>query len=430
VTRRRILLVCHFYPPSAGAAVQRPLSMAKYLRRMGHRVTILTTGAFGSLPDDAEREVVRTYDLQLLQAGLRGEREATPILEAETYSNRPHPLSYVLVPEALVLAWTPFAVARAVALQRRERFDCVITSSPPESAHLAGLALQRLGAAWIADVRDGWNFESYRPAWPTALQERADRALERRLMRAADAVTCVAEPLADYFRDELGANAAVVTNGWDPELLDGTELSAAPDLLDPERVSLVHAGRLEVVDRDPRPLVEALAALAREDPATAARLELVFAGAFTARERELFARDVAPARIVVTRNLPRPETLALERAADGLLLVTAGTRRHEVTGKLFEYLGVGRPILALAEGTEAGRIVRDSGAGLVIPTGDAGAARAALEAFARGEVPVPAPEARRAYAYPAVAERMAEQVEAVTRLAGDEPRANRGRRRR
>src|SRR5215204_2352030 len=145
---RSILLVCHFYPPSAGAAVQRPVSMARHLRRMGHRVTILTTGAFGRLGPEEERDVVRTFDLQLLRARLLGERQATPILEAETYTNRPHPLSYVLVPEALVLAWAPFAVARAVALHRRERFDCVITTSPPESGHLAGWVLQRIGARW------------------------------------------------------------------------------------------------------------------------------------------------------------------------------------------------------------------------------------------------------------------------------------------
>jgi glycosyltransferase involved in cell wall biosynthesis len=410
---RSVLLVCHFYPPSAGAAVQRPVSMARHLRRMGHRVTILTTGAFGRLGPEEERDVVRTFDLQLLRARLSGETRATPILEAETYSNRPHPLSYVLVPEALVLAWTPFAVARAVALHRRERFDCVITTSPPESGHLAGWALQRMGAGWIADVRDGWVFESYRPRWRTRVQDRLDRWLERTLMRSADAVTCVAEPLADYFRTQLGANAVVVPNGWDPEALDGTA-GDAPELIDPERVSLVYTGRLEVADRDPAPLVEALRALAREEPATAERLELVFAGSFTARERELFRSDVAPARIVVAGNLPRHEAVALQRAADGLLLITAGTRSHEVTGKVFEYLGVGRPILALADGTEAARIVRETEAGLTIPAGDAAAARRALSEFARGAVTPPRDEARRAYAYPAVAERMAEQVEAVT----------------
>lgn len=415
MTGRRVLLACHYYPPSAGAAVQRPLSMAKHLRRLGHEVTILTSRAFGALPDDHEQQVVRSYDLQLLQARLRGRHEAVPILEAETYSNRPHPLSYVIVPEALALAWTPFALVRAAEMQRRAPFDCAITSSPPESGHLIGRALQRMGAGWIADVRDGWVFESYRPPWKTRIQERADRALERSLMRSADAVTAVARPLVDYFRG-IGADAHLVPNGWDPEAL-GETADPPPGLLDPERVSLVHAGRLEVVDRDPAPLVDALAELARERPELAARLELVFAGSFTERERALFARDVGPGRIVVAGNLPRAETLALERAADGLLLITAGTRVHEVTGKVFEYLGAGRPILALAEGTEAARVVRDADAGLTIPANDAAAARRALEAFAAGEVAPPSEEARLAYAYPAVAELMAEQVERVSALA-------------
>jgi glycosyltransferase involved in cell wall biosynthesis len=179
-------------------------------------------------------------------------------------------------------------------------------------------------------------------------------------------------------------------------------------------VSLVHTGRLEVVGRDPAPLVEALQRIAADDPATAARLELVFAGTFTERERALLGADVSPAQIVVAGNLTRADALALQRAADGLLLITAGTRTHEVTGKLFEYLGVGRPILALAEGTEAARVVRAAGAGLSVRPGDASAARTALEAFVRGEVAPPEDEARRAFAYPAVAELMAEQVERVT----------------
>ena len=159
----------------------------------------------------------------------------------------------------------------------------------------------------------------------------------------------------------------------------------------------------------------------------AARLELVFAGSFTERERALLARDVAPGRIVVAGNLPRDQALGLERAASGLVLITAGTRAHEVTGKLFEYLGAGRPILALAEGTEAARVVRDARAGLTIPAGDRAAARAALEAFAAGEVPPPPEEARRAYAYPAVAELMAEQVERVSGGQAERTRRRRAR---
>jgi glycosyltransferase involved in cell wall biosynthesis len=412
---RSILLVCHFYPPSAGAGVQRPLLMAKYLRRLGHSVTILTTSAFGEEPDDGEQQVERSFDLQLVRARLRGLDSATPILEGDTYTNRPHPLSYLLVPEALILSWAPFAVARAIALHRRRRFDCVITTSPPESGHVVGYALQRMGARWIADVRDGWVFESYRPAWPTRLQHRLDRRLERALMCAADAVTCVSEPLADYYRN-LGAKAVVVPNGWDPESLPDATPGPHP-LVDSNRVSLVHTGRLEVVSRDATPLVEGLQALSRDDPELASRLELVFAGSFTDRERRLFARDVSPGRVVLAGHLSRADSVALQRAADGLILITAGTRRHEVTGKIFEYLGAARPILALAEGTEAGRIVKEARAGIVISAGDAEAARRALTTFGRGEAARPSAQAGYAYSYPQVAERMAEQVADVTRGA-------------
>jgi glycosyltransferase involved in cell wall biosynthesis len=412
---RSILLVCHFYPPSTGAGVHRPVAMAKYLRRMGHGVTILTTAAYGRMPEDAGDDVVRTYDLQLLQARLRGDREATGILESDVYSNRPHPLSHVLVPEALALAWAPFAVARALRLARERRFDCVVTTSPPESAHAVGYALsRRLGVPWVADVRDGWTFESYRPPWPTRAQARLDAALERRFMTSADVVTSVAPSIVDDFRRRLGANARLVPNGWDPELAQADGHGDAAELLDPARVSVLHTGRMAVVGRDPAPLVHALTELAHDEPALAARVELAFAGSLTPGERELIDSVPAPAKATALGNLPRARALALQRAADVLLVLTSGTRVQEVTGKLFEYLATGHPVVALADAhaNDAGRIVRETGGGIVVPN-TLDAAREALRRIAAGELPAPAPNAVAAYSYPGVAERMADAIEAA-----------------
>ena len=41
--RRRILLVAYFYPPCRDTGMLRPAAMAKWLRRLGHEVTVLTT---------------------------------------------------------------------------------------------------------------------------------------------------------------------------------------------------------------------------------------------------------------------------------------------------------------------------------------------------------------------------------------------------
>ena len=91
------------------------------------------------------------------------------------------------------------------------------------------------------------------------------------------------------------------------------------------------------------------------------------------------------------------------------MLLTAGNRRGEATGKLFEYLGAERPLLVLGERTEAARIARDAGAGLVAPADDPGEIARALERLASGALPAePAP---RAYSYPEIASRFAELVE-------------------
>ena len=408
---RSILLVAYFYPPSRDTGALRPASMARWLRRLGHEVVVLTTSAYGSSPDDARQQVVRATDAQLWRARLRGADRVDALFDADTYGGRPHPLSKLIVPEPLAFAWAPFARRSALRLQRERRFDCVITSSPPESAHLVGRALSRRGLSWVADLRDAWNFEPLRPRFPTAAQRRLDERLERRWLGDADAVVTVSRPATEDLRTRLGIEARFVPNGWDPELADpGTGSSGVA--LDPDRVSLVYTGRFGTYGRDPRALIEALGLVARGSPEAAARLELVVAGPLADAEARLLARDLSPARIVRAGSLPRERSLALQREADALLLLAHPTRSQLLNIKLFEYLAARRPILALAGGTEAGRIVEEIG-GETVRADDRDAIAAALRRLAAGELSPPAAGALARYTYPAPAEGMAAAVEAA-----------------
>jgi glycosyltransferase involved in cell wall biosynthesis len=403
---RQILLVAYFYPPCRDTGVLRPASMARWLRRLGHRVTVLTTSAFG--PSE-EPDVVQTADAQRWRARLRGSERVDALFDSDTYGGRPHPLSRVIVPEPLAVAWAPFARSRALALHRERGFDCVITTSPPESVHAVGLALRRRGVAWVADLRDAWNFEPLRPSFPTGLQRRLDHALERRWLGGADALVAVSRPAIEDLRRRLGLEAEYVPNGWDPQLAPATP-GDSTGLLDPERRSLVYTGRFGSYGRDPRALVEGLARLAGERPEVAAELELVLAGPLTEAEAELFSRDVSPARIVIAGSLERGRALALQREADALLLVAQPTRSQLLNIKVFEYAAAERPILALAAGTEAGRVVEEIG-GETVRADDPAAIATALARVAFGEHEAPSSGAVAPYAYPAPAERMAEVVE-------------------
>ena len=98
------------------------------------------------------------------------------------------------------------------------------------------------------------------------------------------------------------------------------------------------------------------------------------------------ATDVSPARIVLAGSLPREQALSLQRDADALLLIAQAARSQLPNYKLFEYLAAGRPILALAAGTEAGRIVSEVGAGEPVRADDPEAIAEALRRLSAGEL--------------------------------------------
>ncbi len=405
-------MVTQFYPPSGMVAARRPAGLAKHLRRLGYRVTVLTSAAWtdGALP--TEPDAVRTGDLMASRlnwrrGNMRAWAGGAGQADYEAGSSR---LARAIVPDTTLVTWLPYLLPSAVRLARRERFDCVITTSGPESVHLAGLALARR-SAWIADLRDGWGFETLH-AWPTRAQARLDAELERRVARSADLMTAVSEPLARDLRERLGADAHTVTNGYDPD--EVPERTGSSPLLHAGRVSLVHTGRMASSQRSPAPVLDAVCLLRERGAAIAERLEVVFAGPLTPDERRLLARPDLAGAVRHVGSVDRDEALRLQREADALLLLTAGTRRGEATGKLFEYLGAERPILVLGEQTEAARIVRDARAGEVAPVDDPAAIAAALERLLAGDR---APVAPRAYSYPEIARRFAELVERARRNA-------------
>jgi glycosyltransferase involved in cell wall biosynthesis len=228
--------------------------------------------------------------------------------------------------------------------------------------------------------------------------------MERVVARRADAVVGVTAPITGDLRDRLGADAVTITNGFDPR-----EAAAADwePPLSADRHSLVYTGSLSYAGNSPEPLLRALDVL---EPAVAARLELVVAGPVTGAEREELGRRFE--RVQLLGRLPRDRTLALQRAADSLLLIAGDHRPSVATGKLYEYLATDRPILVLGRRSVAARIVEETRAGLVAAVDDPAGIAAALAQLAGG---YGRDGDRRAiaerFSYPALAAAMAEQVE-------------------
>jgi glycosyltransferase involved in cell wall biosynthesis len=413
VKPRRLLVVTYYYPPQPGSGANRWSAMVKYLRRLGHEVTVVTAAPPGYAPGESGG-VLRTGSLNaspvLRRLLLRPDRSsAAPSPGAATTAIVPPALWKVVVPDPWLVTWN-FSALRAIRRElSRRRFDCLITSSPAESSHLLGLALGQSRPSWVADFRDGWSFEPLREPFPLAAQRKLDRRLERQVATSADVLVGATVPIADDLRARFGAEARHVPNGFDPEVEPDAQ---PPPEYDRDRLTLVHTGPLlGPRGRDPRPLLEALRRLLAERPQLAGRVQVLIAGRSEHDEVGLLAE--AGLRDVVRHlgYLRRSQALALQRRAHVLLLLTSDAS-CEATGKLYEYLASGRPILALATGNEAARIVADTGTGVAIAPRDVEAITAALGRAIDGELEhAYNPHGLEPYRYPVPAERMADAIE-------------------
>jgi len=422
-TPRRLLIVAYYYPPQNIIGARRPSALAKWLRRRGHEITVLTSVQSGHDPNAAPSRVVRSRDLLATRLNWRGQSLDVVTGQSDAaWDPDPGIWGKLFVPDVQLLSWAPFAVATALRLHRRIGFDAVVTSSPVESVHAVGLALSARGVPWVADLRDGWCFEAPRGRPQLMLQRRLDDVFERIAVRRADALVMVTEPLSADLRSRHDVQVETITNGFDPDDEELLADTGAP--VDAAKLTLVHTGGLGS-RQTVRPLLDALVRIAADDSTLGDRVELVLAGQQTTEQRDLYARSEYVPFIRHLGFVDRSTSLVLQRAADVLVLVTSGDRRGEATGKLFEYLAAGHPILALAAGSAAADIVSKAGAGIVIPTRDTAAAESALRRILAEGLPSPPASGRADFAYPALAERYEVVIERAIaqRVRGGETRS-------
>jgi glycosyltransferase involved in cell wall biosynthesis len=231
-------------------------------------------------------------------------------------------------------------------------------------------------------------------------------------VRSAERAIVVERPVGDDFRRRLGVDAGYVPNGWDPDLARDAETATPPEL-DPRKITLVHTGKLSGGwGRHPGTLFEALRRLQDRDPRLGDRLQLVLAGRLDHDEQRLIAGAGIDGLVRHVGMLSRSESIALQRRADVLVLLTSATLVWELPGKVFEYFGARRPILALAKDNEAARVIAETGTGWTIAPDDVEGIMARLDALVRQGPRLEYDDARIArYIYPAPAEALEVEIE-------------------
>lgn len=260
-----------------------------------------------------------------------------------------------------VLLWPDRFSGWAVAARRAslgQRPDVVFASGPPLTALMVGATLaKRYRAPWVADYRDLLAFGTYHDSG--RLRRAVDQYIERRTVSGAAALLTVSSPLAADLSRAIGMDVDVVMNGYEPSEMP----SPAPASTHGELV-ITYCGEIYHEKRDPTPLFRAMRSLRDQGVAVRAKFYGNSVGMVNNLARECGVADW----VEVHARVSRAESLQLQADSDVLLLLMWNDPRENgvYTGKLFEYVGVGRPILMLGyEEGVAAQLVRDRRVGLV-----------------------------------------------------------------
>jgi glycosyltransferase involved in cell wall biosynthesis len=373
----KCLLVSFYFPPAGGGGVQRPLKLAQYLPAMGIETHVLAPDDPRWVHrDDALRAPSQAWVHRARYVGVSGGKPSEVLAGTHGLdrlaTHARLQLRRLVVPDENA-TWALTAIPAGIRIAREHDIDVVVSTSPPPSTHLIAAAIARAtGARWVADLRDSLVAHAHRRADSTAT--RVKSSLHRRVARLvaarADAITCVSDAIAEETRS-LGPRGRVFTiaNGCDFDDVAGLERHPS------ERFRITHTGSF-FGRRDPRPFLQAL-----HD----SRLDVAarFLGDFRPADREWAESLGLGDRLELLPYAPRATSLGLQRDSEALLLLipeAGGRGRGVLSGKVFEYVAVGRPILAaVPPDGAAAELIRETGAGVVAPPDDPVAIREALE---------------------------------------------------
>jgi glycosyltransferase involved in cell wall biosynthesis len=247
--------------------------------------------------------------------------------------------TFVYFPDANI-GWLPYAVAAGKSLMMSWKPDLILASSPPPTSLLVAHRLsKKFGVPWVADLRDLWVDHQYykQPGWRKAVETK----LEKRVLSSAAGLVTVSEPLAESLRAKYRQPTIVVLNGFDPGDYPTASGSAPPHA----ELRILYTGATYPGKQDVSPLFAAL----RQLGPLAEKVRIVFHGSYLSSIQEAAAQYEVEHLVEVKAAIPYKESLRMQSESDILLLLlwTDTRQRGVYTGKLFEYIGARRPILAI-----------------------------------------------------------------------------------
>ena len=374
----KVLIITYYWPPSGGSGVQRWLKFVKYIQQYNIEPVIYTVDnpnyaiadetLLKEVPSDIEilKHPIKEPNNLLSIFGNKKKQTSAGFLDANP-SFFGKIAQYIranfFIPDARKY-WVKPSVKFLSKYLSENKIDVIITTGPPHSLHLIGLQLkqklsQSLGIKWIADFRDPWTDIDYFHQLPlTKKAIKKHHQLEKEVISNADTVLVVGKTMKENYL-KFNRNIEVITNGFDTSINNS--------------VAVLHIGMMNA-DRNPIMLWKVLSEIIKENDEFANKFQLKLIGKCADEVKESIKSYGLSTHLEMIGYLPHNEVINFQKSAQILLLAVnkVPSAKAIITGKIFEYLQVKRPILAIAPTDgDLAEIINLTNSGIVVDFEDA-----------------------------------------------------------
>jgi glycosyltransferase involved in cell wall biosynthesis len=379
----KVLIITYYWPPGSGAGVQRWLKFSKYLPEFGWEPIILTVdpeyAAYPATDRTLEKDIpagTGIYKTKATNYFRVYSKNKTAVPSAGFASGDDESLKAKLmrfirgnffIPDPRK-GWNRFAFRKACEIIETEGIKHIITTSPPHSTQLIGLKLKRkyAGIRWISDLRDPWtDIYYYDQFYHTTLARNIDRSYEKKVLRNADHLITVGKSLKELFVskvNEVSKKIDVLTNGYDEDDFKGI------DLIIPDKFTISYIGTLS----ESYPL-DGFTEAMKIFKDNGNDFVLRFVGTVSPKQKEAIISKVGTSNAEFIPYVNHGDAINYMISSSVVLLIIPDHHSNGsiITGKLFEYLASGKPILCLGPvDGDAATIINDSEAGVTIHYND------------------------------------------------------------
>jgi glycosyltransferase involved in cell wall biosynthesis len=366
----KVLIVTYYWPPSGGAGVQRWLKFSKYLPELGWEPIILTVdpeyAAYPvtdfSLNDDLPSSI-RVYPTPAINYFGIYSKNKSKIPTAGFANSIDNTLKGKIfrfirgnffLPDPRK-GWNKYAFKKACELIEKEGIINIITTSPPHSTQLIGLKIKKKYPAlnWIADLRDPWtDIYYYKQFYPTFISKSIDQRFEKSVLNKADKIITVGVSLKNLFSSKIKGveyKTEVITNGYDEDDFTGI----TPII--PAMFTITYVGTLS----DIYPIDGFLNAVQIfKDKGN--EIILRFIGTVSQNQKDLIQSKSGDSILEFIPYVDHTAAIQYMLNTSVLLLIIPDHQSNKsiITGKIFEYIASGKPIICLGplDGDAAGII--------------------------------------------------------------------------